>query len=145
MLALRSCGRAPAAGDGYVVAEGTTFWDSTDLGLEPVPAMITAGEVKADRELREFNLSGQGSALAALREARQRLIKTGDPIEFVRVPVIFFGKTKDRRPKNVRDFFKWANARALVPNMVNLLDDGTQILLPAVPRQNPSRAIDNPK
>ena len=72
---------APAAGDSFVLVEGSRIW------AQGVPAIVTVGEVLADANLKKLNTELAKQQIDLAREALQAA--AGGSLTFVSVPVLF--------------------------------------------------------
>jgi Protein-arginine deiminase (PAD)/PKD domain len=77
----------PAAGDQFVLVEGTRFW-AGPLG-DGTPAILTVEELLADADLRALNETDAHNEIATARTTVQTA--AGGGLTFINVPVLYVG------------------------------------------------------
>ena len=113
--------RPPAGGDKYVLVEGTRFWkDTTLVGVDGTPSIVTVQEILADADLHDLNLTDAQGRLTATRTALDGA--AGVPLSYVSVPVIYVGERAG--------FATGRSAIALTPGLNNVQQAATTLFFP---------------
>lgn len=109
--------RLPAAGDKYVLVEGSRFWKRPVVGGDGTPSIVTVQEMLADPDLHDLNATDAQGQITAARTALDAAALT-----YVSVPVIYVGLRSG--------FVTGRRAVAITPGLNNVQLAATTLYFP---------------